>query len=569
MNKYLFVIFLTLTVHADSQAQNPLLIPDTLRGTSFSLNVYDTSTVFYPGFTTNTMGVNTNYLGPTLILNKGDSVSISVHNHLMDTTTIHWHGMHVSAMNDGGPHIIIPPGTSWNPSFVVRDHASTYWYHPHLHMMTNLHATLGAAGIIIVNDSTESALNLPRTYGIDDFPFVLQTKCFDNTKQIQIDNPYDSVMMVNGTLDPFLQVPAQVIRLRLLNASSERVFNVGFQGNLTFYQIGSDGGLLDAPVPLTRLMISNGERAEILLDLSGMNGQIISMLSYASELPNGIYGAGQPGLGAGQVIPGYTLNALNGADFNIISLQIGPPNSSAVTSIPVSLTTNTPYPSGSASITNTLTFTPVNMGPTAIQGPFQINNQSFDMEFINYSIPLNDVQIWTLLNLTPIAHPFHIHDVQFYILDINGISPPPHMQGRKDVVLVPPQQSVSFITKFETFCDSMMPYMYHCHMLPHEDDGMMGQFVVTCPVNTSVNPLDDETTFMEIFPNPSGGEFILNTGNNTRKTVRVYNPPGKLIYQFDSSEKIINFSLQEQEAGIYYVQVNGADKQQTIRVSKY
>jgi len=515
------------------------------------------------------MGVNAAYLGPTLLLNKGDSVNISVTNHLMDTTTLHWHGMHVSAMNDGGPHIFIPPGTSWNPSFVVRDHASTYWYHPHLHMMTNMHTSMGAAGLIIVRDSIESALDLPRTYGIDDIPLVIQSKCFDNAKQIQINNPYDSVMMVNGTLDPFLQVPGQVIRLRLLNASSERVFNVGFQGNLTFYQIGSDGGLLDAPVPLTRLLLANGERAEILIDFGGMNGQSISLLSYASEIPNGIYGAAQPGLGAGQVIPGYTLNPLNGADFNIISLQIGPPNASAVTSIPVSLTTNTPYPSGSASTTNTLTFTPVNMGPTAIQGPFQINNQSFDMEFINYSIPLNDIQIWTLLNLTPIAHPFHIHDVQFYILDINGISPPPQMQGRKDVVLVPPQQSVSFITKFETFCDSMMPYMYHCHMLPHEDDGMMGQFVVTCPANTSINPLKDETTFMEIFPNPSGGDFILNTGNNTRKTVRVFNPPGKMIFQFDSSEKIINFSLQEQEAGIYYVQVNGPDKQQTIRVSKF
>lgn len=549
--------------------QNLLSIPDTLSGTSFSLNIRDTSVIFYPGFTSHTMGVNAAYLGPTLLLNKGDSVNISVTNHLMDTTTLHWHGMHVSAMNDGGPHIFIPPGTSWNPSFVVRDHASTYWYHPHLHMMTNMHTSMGAAGLIIVRDSIESALDLPRTYGIDDIPLVIQSKCFDNAKQIQINNPYDSVMMVNGTLDPFLQVPGQVIRLRLLNASSERVFNVGFQGNLTFYQIGSDGGLLDAPVPLTRLLLANGERAEILIDFGGMNGQSISLLSYASEIPNGIYGAAQPGLGAGQVIPGYTLNPLNGADFNIISLQIGPPNASAVTSIPVSLTTNTPYPSGSASTTNTLTFTPVNMGPTAIQGPFQINNQSFDMEFINYSIPLNDIQIWTLLNLTPIAHPFHIHDVQFYILDINGISPPPQMQGRKDVVLVPPQQSVSFITKFETFCDSMMPYMYHCHMLPHEDDGMMGQFVVTCPANTSINPLKDETTFMEIFPNPSGGDFILNTGNNTRKTVRVFNPPGKMIFQFDSSEKIINFSLQEQEAGIYYVQVNGPDKQQTIRVSKF
>ncbi|MBK6835674.1 MAG: multicopper oxidase domain-containing protein [Bacteroidetes bacterium] len=457
-----------------AKSQNLLAIPDTISGTEFNLNIYDTSKVFYNGYTTNTFGINAAYLGPTLFLNKGDSVNMHVANELMDTTTIHWHGLHVSAMNDGGPHIVIPPSTIWNPSFKVRDHAAMYWYHPHLHMMTNMHATMGAAGLIIVRDSTEATLNLPRTYGIDDFPIVIQSKCFDANKQILVDNASDSVMMVNGTLNAYLPAPAQVVRLRVLNASSERVYNLGFQGNLAFSQIGSDGGLLNAPVSLTRLRLAPGERAEILIDLNGKEGQSINLMSYAAEFPSAIYGALQPGMGAGQTIPGYTANVLNGQNFNIMAFNVVAPTANPITTIPTTLVNNIVWPTGSANATKTLTFSPVTMGPTAIQGPFLINNTSFDMDVVNYTIPLNNIEIWTLNNQSPIAHPFHIHDIQFYLTEINGATPPANMQGRKDVVLVPAGQTVKFITKFETFCDSMATYMYHCHMLPHEDDGMMG-----------------------------------------------------------------------------------------------
>ncbi len=227
MNRILQILFSLLFSIAIAKSQNLLAIPDTISGTTFNLNILDTSNVFYSGYTTNTFGINAKYLGPTLFLNKGDSVSMNVSNQLMDTTTIHWHGLHVSAMNDGGPHIVIPPNTLWNPKFKVRDHAAMYWYHPHLHMMTNKHTSMGAAGLIIVRDSSERSLNLPRSYGIDDFPLVLQSKCFDSNKQIVINNASDSVMLINGTLNAFLPTPAQVLRFRLLNASSERVYNVG------------------------------------------------------------------------------------------------------------------------------------------------------------------------------------------------------------------------------------------------------------------------------------------------------------------------------------------------------
>ena len=250
------VIINAFLISSDAKSQNPLAIPDTLSGTTFQLNINDTTKQFYTSYNTNTFGINANYLGPTLFLNQGDSVSITVNNLLADTTTIHWHGMHVSSKNDGGPHTYILPSTSWNPKFQIKDKASTYWYHSHLHMKTNHHATLGAAGLIIVRDTEEAALNLPRRYNVDDFPIVIQSKAFDSNKQITINNAYDSVMMVNGTLKPFLNIPAQVVRLRLLNASSNRVYNIGFTGNLTFYQIASDGGLLSAPVSITRLRLA-------------------------------------------------------------------------------------------------------------------------------------------------------------------------------------------------------------------------------------------------------------------------------------------------------------------------
>lgn len=211
------------------------------------------------------MGANGNILGPTIILHKNQNVTINVNNQLSDTTTIHWHGLHISPQNDGGPHIYIPPGETWSPQFTVLDWASTYWYHPHLHHFTNEHVSKGISGFIIVRDEYESSLNLPRRYGIDDFPLVIQTKSFDNNNQILFDNPFDTTLMVNATIDPYLNVPAQVVRLRLLNGSSERSFNLGFTNNKPFHQIASDGGLLSNSLNLTRLLLSPGERAEILI----------------------------------------------------------------------------------------------------------------------------------------------------------------------------------------------------------------------------------------------------------------------------------------------------------------
>lgn len=572
MKKIIQILILFVGTITIGNAQNLLAIPDTLSGTNFNLNIFDTSKVFYTGYTTNTYGINANYFGPTLLLNQGDSISIHVNNQLMDTTTIHWHGLHVSAMNDGGPHIVIPPATTWNPMFKVRDHAATFWYHPHLHMMTNAHATLGAAGMIIVRDTLEAALSLPRRYAVDDFPLVLQSKCFGPTKEIEIDNAYDSVMLVNGTLDAYLPTPAQIVRFRILNASSERVYNIGLEGDLPFYQITTDGGLLDAPVLLTRLRLAPGERAEILVDLIGKEGQSIDILSFASELPNATYGALQPGMGPGQIIPGYATNVLNGADFQLMTINVVAQTATPITTIPSTLIANTPWPTASAAAFKTLTFTSTTMGPTAIQGPFLINSTSFDMNTVNYTIPLNNIEVWTLNNQSPIAHPFHIHDVQFYITEINGAAPPANMLGRKDVVLVPAMQTVKFITKFETFCDSMATYMYHCHMLPHEDDGMMGQFIVSCPSGVGINESEEGNNGILAFPNPTAEKLIIrnSTGKEIQSIVLIDNT-GRIIYsanKINSSDYELNVERFSSGSYLLKIQSNNSVTHKKIILTK-
>ena len=562
--------FVLLSFAMFLNAQNTLLIPDTLGGTNITLNLQNGTYQFYQGVNTTTMGANGNILGPTLILEKGEQVSITVNNQLNDTTTIHWHGMHVSAANDGGPHTTIAPGASWNPEFTVMDKAGTYWYHPHLHRKTNKHVSLGIAGMIIVKDEEEATLNLPRTYGVDDFPLVIQTKDFDDNRQIVVPSNSDDVVMVNATINPYLDVPAQVIRFRLLNGSSMRVFNIGLSDGSSFSLIGSDGGLLSEPATLTRLQLAPGERAEILIDFSNMEGQSVQLRSFASEFQNGIYGAANPGMMSNMVLDGYNPNPLNGNNFDIISFNVGSQNDNPVTSIPTSLAADTPYPESSSDLTRNLTMSPEQMGPNQLNGNFLINNTSFDMDVINYTIPLNNTEIWSITNQSAIAHPFHIHDVQFYVLDRNGNPPPAAEQGRKDVILIKPQETVRFITKFEDFADDTVPYMFHCHMLIHEDGGMMLQFeVVSDP--TGINDITATDEEVKLYPNPVVGNGVLNViSKSDIKAYTVYDLMGRewVIKTNENRSKELKINTSALSPGIYFIHLKTVEGFKTMKFIK-
>lgn len=547
--------------------QNSILIPPAISGTQFNLTLQTGTHEFISGSITSTMGVNGNILGPTLIMEQGDFVDISVSNALMDTTTIHWHGMHVSAENDGGPHTKIYPGTTWNPSFTVLDRAGTYWYHPHLHEHTNEHVSKGIAGFIIVKDNEEALLNLPRDYGIDDFPLAIQTKDFDANHEIIHDSNSDDVVMVNATINGSLDVPAQIVRLRLLNGSSQRVFNIGLENNTSFAMIASDGGLLESPVSLTRLRLAPGERAELLVDFAAFEGQNISLKSYASELPSGIYGATNPGMMSMMSLTGYNPNSLNGSDFSLMTFNVTAPTSTPITTIPTALSTISMLDESMADENRSLVFTPEAMGPNQLNGHFLINGNSFDMNTVNYTIPLDNIEIWTVRNQSAIAHPFHIHDVQFQILDRNGNAPPPEEQGYKDVVLVQPMEIIRFITQFTTHANSAVPYMYHCHMLVHEDAGMMGQFVVVDP-NSISNEASYDDDNIKVYPNPLVSNKTRISVDEEIESIVLYNSNGQHIdidIEF-SDPYSASLDFNNQPRGIYILHVSSKDKSHVSRI---
>ena len=474
---FLLLGFISLIFLQNLYAQyNNLWIPDTLSGTTFNLNIKDTFSQIRPGQQTITAGINNKFWGPTLFINKGDTVHMNVRNYLNDSTTLHWHGMHLPAVMDGGPHQVIPPGTVWQPYWKVANNAATYWYHPHLHEMTQEQITKGIGGLIIVRDAIESSLALPRKYGIDDIPLVLTDRDFTTANQFSV-VPYGDSSMVNGVLSPQFTIPSQVVRFRILNAAIERSYNLGFSDNRTFYVITSDGGLLNAPVALTRYLLHAGERIEILVNCSGQSGTSFNLKAYNSTLSQQTPG--------GDLFPnGPFANALARIDFNVLHLNVGSQTSNPITVIPTALTTVNAIPAANANITRYLTISDTSVA--GIPGAtFLLNHRLFNINYNDYSVPLDNTEIWQITNSGNFGHPFHIHDVEFNILSVNGAAPAAAQAGWKDVVYVPSQSTVKFIAKFDDYADNVHPFMYHCHISLHEDEGMMGQFVVG---STTISP---------------------------------------------------------------------------------
>jgi blue copper oxidase len=330
---------------------------------------------------------------------------------------------------------------------------------------------------------------------------------------------------------------------------------------------------VETPNALTRLLIAPGERSEILVDLSAMNGQTIDLMSYGSEMPDGIFGSPSVGSGA-DTMDMYMDNFLNGADFNLVEFTVGAQTGSPITTIPSTLVPYVPFDIADVDINRTLVFDTITLVPGDIpnraEGPFGINNTTFHMDSINITIPLNSTEIWTLKNNTLIAHPFHIHDIQFNVIEKNGTTPPVTEQGWKDVVLVMPEDSVKFITKFTTFTDEMVPYMYHCHLLHHEDDGMMGSFLVVDPF-AGIN--ENEVSSLEVFPNPSSEEWnITGKWGNESVTIQLTDVQGKAVLKRDyanvSTEEGIEIPASGLNAGIYFLTIvseKGAQKLQLVR----
>ena len=449
-----------------------LHIPEAYSGASFDLHLHKGRHSFWAGATTATYSYNKEpFWGPTLIMNKGDQVKIQVTNDLSEPTTVHWHGFHIPAKEDGGPHQMIPSGGVWTSQFKVKNNAATYWYHPHPHESTQNQLTMGAGGLIIVRDPIESKLNLPRTYGVDDIPLVFTSRRFTKANEFSYQgdsDKYGDFEFCNGTLDPQVSLPAQWVRLRILNAEVERGYNLGFKDNQDFYLVGTDGGLVDRPVKLKRLKLMVGERAEIMVNLSQQKvGTSLDLYAYNQNQPFGFPG-GEPGY--------YAPNGsyLNNLDFPLLHINVIAPKTQYGGSLPDHLVSNQLWREADAVVTRKLS---INGG-----GPpdkeFQFGGKYFDMGRVDQVVKLGSVESWTVRNDQIFGHSFHIHDVQFSLVERNGHPVEEYEKGWKDTVYIPRDGSVKFVTKFEDFASDRYAYMYHCHMSNHEDGGLMGQFLV-------------------------------------------------------------------------------------------
>ncbi|WP_047984067.1 multicopper oxidase family protein [Ornithinibacillus californiensis] len=415
----------------------------------FQITAQNATKEFVPGVKTETMGYNGDYLGPVLRVRNGEEVSVKVKNNLEDEiTTIHWHGLEVDGEDDGGPHSGIQPGKSWTPEFTIEQSAATLWYHPHPEQNTGRQVYKGLAGLFFIEDEVSDHLEVPKDYGVNDVPLIIQDKRFNEDGSFQYDLGMHDVMqglqgdtlLVNGAIDPYLEVPKGMMRLRILNGSNASVYELGFDNNQIFYQIASDGGFLEKPIEMDELKLGSAERAEILVDFSDYNnGDIVQMSNQGLEFMKFI---------------------VNGESENQFKI---PDQLASIEKIDLE------------DAVRTREFVFQGMGPGV-----NINGKQMDINRIDELVNLHETEIWEISNesgmgmMGGIAHPFHAHGVQFQIIDRDGNPPPPNETGWKDTFLVYPGEKVRAIATF----NHSGVFMYHCHILEHEDAGMMGQFKV-------------------------------------------------------------------------------------------
>jgi FtsP/CotA-like multicopper oxidase with cupredoxin domain len=421
----------------------------------FNLDINESTTEFFPGIQTKTFGINSNVLGETIRIHRGDAVKLVYNNHLNEPTTMHGHGMHVPAIMDGGPINDIQPHTTWTAEYTVDQKACTNWYHPHFMHKTAEHVYMGLSGFIIIDDDESDALDLPKEYGVDDIPLALQDKRFDANGQIdyspttmEVRRGYLSdVMLANGVINPYVEVAAKKIRFRVLNGSNARVYKLEFSDGRSFTQIGTDNSFLEAPVELTSVVLTPAERADIIVDFKDdFNGSVI-----LKDMNSGL---------------------------EIMKINVTE-TSSIQQPLPTVLTTHVKYDPVNAVRTRTFSLG-MSRGDDG-QMHMSINGKTMDMMRMDEVVPVDEIEIWEITNTMGMEHNFHMHATHFYPLERDG-SPAnitASEQGYKDVIRMAPNSTVKFIVKMTDFTDDDTGYMYHCHFLEHEDDGMMGQFAVT------------------------------------------------------------------------------------------
>ncbi len=473
---------LLVTVVADLPAFKhlPILVP-TMVGdvATYTLNAQENVNVVVEtpegSWTTPMMRYNELQLPPVIVAKRDDTIKVNVNNNLIasdEDTTVHWHGFKIPGSQDGGPDFPIPAGTSKTYSFTLRQPAASLWFHPHAHGTTATQVYKGLAGAFILTDDITDALetNNELPSGEYDIALLVQDRQFteetnasgvrDLVYQVGMRGVLSDRILVNGVEMPALDVATSQYRFRLYNASNARTYDFALDNGADFYVVGSDGGLLNTPVLVNQVMLGAGERAEIVVDFRNRLNQQVKLISRAVNN--------------------------NSAGSDVMRFDVNREVTDPVVlyaSLPANAEINTRLAEADASVTRDFVMS-MSMGPTGGMA-FLINGMTFDMDRVDESVASGAVEIWNIQNTSVMEHPFHAHAIQWQVLDrgptggtltaASGIE-----LGWKDTVLVQPGETVRFIGKFDPVVNSGL-YMYHCHILEHEDAGMMGTFEVMPP----------------------------------------------------------------------------------------
>ncbi len=413
-----------------------------------NLTAAPTQLEFLPGQPTEAWAYNGMVPGPTIELREGDLVTVHFTNKLKQPTTVHWHGLHLPAGSDGSPLHPVLPGRSRDYVFRIRpDSAGTYWYHPHPDMTTTEQVSKGLYGALIIRPAKDPLEGIPeRLLVLSDNRFTA-AGAVDMPDHMSMAGTIDAqngregeVLFVNGKTMPSTSIrPGELQRLRIINAAAARVFRLSVPGQKMIH-VGNDGGLFENPREVDELLVANSERVEVLVR-GGAPGSrtVLKTLPYDRYSP--------------QTRP---KNWETPRDLIEINTTTDAPV--APVTVPSSLRVVRPIDIRNVAARRTIVFS---------QG--MINNQLMDMKRVDVRGRLNTTEIWEVQNVVEMDHPFHLHGFQFQVLDRNGVPEP--FVSWKDSVNVPKHSKVRFAVRFENFPGK---WMFHCHILDHEDMGMMG-----------------------------------------------------------------------------------------------
>jgi len=444
----------------------------------------------------NLQAIPSSYLGPIIRAKHGQKIRIHLKNALGEPTIIHWHGLLVPPEMDGHPRYAIQPGQSYIYDFEVRNRAGTYWFHPHPHQRTGFQAYAGLAGLFLISDGEEREANLPN--GEFDVPLVIQDRAFNATNQlVYVTNPMDQMMgflgdriLVNGQPDFTMNVGTRAYRFRVLNGSNSRVYKLAWEDGTPLTVIATDGGLLEKPAQKSYVTLGPGERVELWADFSNRRvGSELKLKSLAfsgaeSGMMSGMMGGGMMG---GMMMGGGNAALPHGAEFTILRIKVDREIKDSTT-LPERLSAIQRYRLDDA----------INhQNPRAFGVAMQrmmtwtINGRVFEMNGVanDEIVKLNTLEAWEFVNQTnsmdQMVHPMHIHGVQFQVVE-RQIAPQFQSvwetvragyvdEGWKDTVTLWPGERVKLLMRFEDFPGM---YLYHCHNLEHEDQGLMRNYLI-------------------------------------------------------------------------------------------